>query len=192
MRVNNVRNAWKIEHSDSPQMRSFYDSSLWESRKSETEGALKRLIRDGVFGTSAVCVLVGTQTWFRRWARYEIARAVIDNRGLLAVHINSICHHQTKAPHPFGPNPLTCMAVGKIQADAFAVPKYYLFEWNGREWIRYMDHMDQVNLPIYLMDPMPNWVMPLSSGTPIYDFCADNGHKNIGAWIDTAAIRVGR
>ncbi len=27
MRVNNVRNAWKITHPDSTSMRSFYDSS---------------------------------------------------------------------------------------------------------------------------------------------------------------------
>jgi hypothetical protein len=32
MRVNVVRNAWKIGHPDSALMRSFYDSSLWEAR----------------------------------------------------------------------------------------------------------------------------------------------------------------
>jgi hypothetical protein len=33
IRVNNVRNAWKIRHPDASQRRGFYDSSLWESRK---------------------------------------------------------------------------------------------------------------------------------------------------------------
>jgi hypothetical protein len=28
MRVNNVRQAWRIDHPDAPKMRSFYDSSL--------------------------------------------------------------------------------------------------------------------------------------------------------------------
>lgn len=36
MRVNNVRNAWKIDHPDAPEMRSFYDSSLWERRQLES------------------------------------------------------------------------------------------------------------------------------------------------------------
>jgi MTH538 TIR-like domain (DUF1863) len=73
------------------------------------------LIRKGVDYTSAVCVLIGTSTWTRPWVRYEAARAVIDGRGLLAVHINGIRHHQTKMPNVFGLNPLEFMAVGKVQ-----------------------------------------------------------------------------
>lgn len=96
MRVNVVRNVWKIAHPDNALMRSFYDSSLWESRKLEGDEAVKRLIRDGVCNTSAVCVLAGSDTWERRWVRYEIARAIIDGRGLLTVHLNSIRHHVTK------------------------------------------------------------------------------------------------
>src|SRR5258708_23187661 len=92
MRVNNVRNAWKITHPDGALNRSFYDSSLWENKRLEGDDALKKLIRDGVGYTSAVCVLVGTETWSRRWVKYEIARSVVDDRGLLAVHINGLNH----------------------------------------------------------------------------------------------------
>src|ERR1700683_1813608 len=88
MRVNVVRNAWKITHPDNALMRSFYDSSLWESRRLEAPESLKRLIREGVDYTSAVCVLIGSETWVRRWVRYEIARAIIDERGLLGVRLN--------------------------------------------------------------------------------------------------------
>jgi hypothetical protein len=48
MRVNNVRNAWKINHPNSDDMRGFYDGSLWESRKAEGDEAIKTLIREGV------------------------------------------------------------------------------------------------------------------------------------------------
>jgi hypothetical protein len=58
MRVNVVRQAWKITHPDNALMRSFYDSSLWESKRLEGDDALKRLMREGVQYTSAVCVLV--------------------------------------------------------------------------------------------------------------------------------------
>ena len=69
MRVNNVRNTWKITHPDSSLNRSFYDSSLWETRKlTESEG-IKQLIRAGVLHTSAVCVLAGSMTWDRRWVK---------------------------------------------------------------------------------------------------------------------------
>ena len=92
MRVNNVRNAWKITHPDSSLNRSFYDSSLWEARKVVSPESIKQLIRVGVLRTSAVCVLVGSMTWDRRWVRYEIARSIIDGRGVLTVHLNSINH----------------------------------------------------------------------------------------------------
>lgn len=208
MRVNNVRQAWKIDHPDAPQMRSFYDSSLWESRELEGPESLKSLIRDGVEHTSAVCVLVGADTWSRRWVRYEIARAVIDDRGLLAVHLNNIRHHLRRQPDACGPNPLAFMAVGKVQPNgpnpllgqpnrllgllAREAPQYYLFEWKGQEWVRYADYTRPVKLPRYLADPAAGYVTALSTGTAVYDHMNNEGHKNIGAWIDRAAQQVGR
>src|SRR6266436_7197216 len=112
MRVNVVRNAWKIDHPDNALMRSFQDSSLWESRKLEGDEAVKRLIREGVEYTSAVCVLVGSETWQRQWVKYEIARSVIDGRGLLAVHINGLNHHESRSPDTPGFNPLHLLGVG--------------------------------------------------------------------------------
>jgi hypothetical protein len=201
MRVNVVRNAWKIDHPDNALMRSFYDSSLWESKKLDGDEAVKRLIREGVDFTSSVCVLVGSDTWLRRWVKYEIARAIVDGRGLLAVHLNSIRHHKTLTPHMRGYNPLDYMAVGKIQATLLSEPKYFLFEKLGKgdafrgyhfEWHRYGDYTNSVNLPPWLDDPQPGYVTPLSYNCAEYDYIADNGHKNIGAWIDLAASKAGR
>jgi hypothetical protein len=119
MRVNNVRNAWKIGHPDATLSRGFYDSSLWESRKLEGDDAVKKLIRDGVEYTSAVCVLVGTKTWSRRWVKYEIARSVIDGRGLLAVHLNGLKHYQRGVPDPIGFNPLHLLGIYKAPSGNF-------------------------------------------------------------------------
>jgi hypothetical protein len=188
MRVNVVRNAFKIYNPTTALYPSFYDSSLWESRKLQGDDALKRLIREGVDYTSVVCVLVGSQTCVRRWCRYEIARAVIDGRGLLAVHINSIRPVLAR-----GPNPLAYMGVGKVQNGLLAIPQYYLFEGNEQsQWVRYKDYTNPISLPPYLHDMPPGFVRPLSSGTGEYDFMGQNGHQNIGGWIDMAAQEVGR
>ncbi|MET4036502.1 hypothetical protein ABIB94_008099 [Bradyrhizobium sp. JR7.2] len=201
MRVNVVRNAWKIDHPDNALMRSFQDSSLWESRKLEGDEAVKRLIREGVEYTSAVCVLIGTDTWVRRWVRYEIARAIVDGRGLLGVHLNSIRHHHTKTAHTRGYNPLDFMAVGKVQEDIWTQARYCLFEkqaWpNGIggyrwAWNRYSDYTSSVTLPPWLADPAAGYVTPLSQYATVYDYIADDGHKNIGSWIDKAAQGAGR
>jgi hypothetical protein len=193
MRVNVVWQAWRFRHPDSVLTPTFYDSSLWESRQREGDDSLKRLIREGVDYTSAVCVLIGSSTWARRWVRYEIARAVVDGRGLLGVHINSIRHHQTRMPHGLGLNPLEFMAVGKIQENWLVLAKYYLFERDIKfGWLRYQDYTNSVKLPPYLSDPAPGYVIPLSWGTPVRDFIVDDGSKNIGIWIDLAAQAVGR
>jgi hypothetical protein len=202
MRVNNVRQAWKITHPDSADNRSFYDSSLWESRKITNEEALKRLIRAGVLYTSAVCVLAGSETWERRWVRYEIARAIIDGRGLLTVHLNGLNHHRTRAPHPRGHNPLAVMAIGRHQPDAHRPPLFYLYEKkpvsDGRGgwefgWVRYADHTSPIKLPRWVDEPsLHNYVMPLSVNAAEYDYVADHGHRNVGSWIDKAAKQAGR
>jgi hypothetical protein len=201
MRVNVVRNAWKIDHPDNALMQSFQDSSLWESRKLEGDDAVKRLIREGVEYTSAVCVLIGTETWVRRWVRYEIARAIVDGRGLLGVHLNSIRHHYTKTPHTRGLNPLDFMAIGKVQSDVWKPARYYLFEkqaWpNGIggyrwAWNRYSDYTSSVTLPSWLADPAAGYVTPLSQNATVFDYIADDGHRNIGSWIDKAAQGAGR
>jgi hypothetical protein len=200
-RTNNVRNSWKISHPDSANNRSFYDSSLWESRKLTNDEALKRLIRAGVLYTSAVCVLAGTHTWDRRWVRYEIARAIIDGRGLLTVHLNNINHHQTKGRHPLGQNPLAFIGIAKLQSDARLPPRYFLYEKrlvpNGygqlvEEWQPYGDHAAAVKKPSWLTDPSLDHVMPLSADAAEYDYELENGHRNIGSWIDKAAQRAGR
>ena len=184
MRVNNVRKAFK---------RTFYDSSLWESRKLADPEAIKRLIREGVEYTSSVCVLIGTHTWCRRWVRYEMARAVIDKRGLLGVHINGLNHHGRLHADALGINPLDQMAVGKVLANAFAVPQYYLFEWGAQgSWVRYQDHQLPIVKPSYLLDPPPGYLIQLSTGAKVYDFDRQDGPANIGSWIDYAAQQVRR
>ena len=48
MRVNIVRQAWKIDHPDNALMRSFYDSSLWESQDCLARGRVVKTTGDGV------------------------------------------------------------------------------------------------------------------------------------------------
>jgi MTH538 TIR-like domain (DUF1863) len=201
MRTSVVRKAWMFKHPDNALMPSFFDSSLWESKKLTDDDAVKRLIRDGVWNTSAVCVLAGSETWKRRWVRYEIARAIVDGRGLLTVHLNSIRHHVTRTPHTRGPNPLDYMAVGKVQPNSWDEPRYILYEkrrvsdgaggWRWA-WLPYRDFTRSVELPRWLTDPKLDHVTPLSHCAAEYDYMADNGHGNIGSWIDLAARRAGR
>jgi len=59
-------------------------------------------------------------------------------------------------------------------------------------WVRYQDYTNPVNLPRYLADMDVGYVRELSTGTAVYDYMNQDGHKNIGTWIDRAAQQVGR
>jgi hypothetical protein len=100
VRVNNVRQIGKIEPRESTNARTFYGRSIWERRSIKNDEGLKTLMRNGVKYSSAVCVLIGAETWGSRWVKYEIARAVIDARGLFGIHINSLNHNVRRAPDP--------------------------------------------------------------------------------------------
>jgi hypothetical protein len=197
MRVNNVRRGWTKKHPDGPFNRSFYDSSIWEKSEACEPEALKALMRDAVVHTSAICVLVGTNTWQGRWVKYEIARAVVDGRGLFAVHINGINHHQRQAPDVNGYNPLRLMGIYHSKDG-----RYYLYEYKNVinplpgqlnwQWLPYEDFKSTVSLPQYIPAINQGWVMPLAAHTFEYDYDAHDGATNIGAWIDRAATAVGR
>lgn len=201
MRVNVVRNAWKISHPEAGSTRGFYDGSLWESKKLTGADAVKNLIREGVQNTSAVCVLIGANTCIRRWVRYEMARAIIDGRGLLAVHLNSIKHHKTLTPHTHGYDPLLCMGIQKKQETLLSVPQYYLVEYNSYtgldgttqwRWEWYDDYTLEVKKPDWMPDAQQGVAISFARGARTYDYIANNGHSNIGSWIDAAAIAAGR
>jgi hypothetical protein len=198
LRVNNLRQIGKVGPRESRNARTFYDRSIWERRRITNDEGLKNLMRNGVQYSSAVCVLVGTDTWDSRWVKYEIARAVIDGRGLFAVHINSLDHHVRRVPDPLGYNPLHLMGVSRHLNGEFHLWENSVVIKNietgelGWEWQPYEDYTVAISLPRYIAGVGVQHVMPLSWVTRQYDFIVDAGTKNLGAWIDAAAVSVGR
>src|SRR6266849_5161819 len=68
----------------------YYDHSIWEEAKKTSPLALKRLINSELQNTSVTAVLIGSETWARRWVRYEIMKAIERSNRVLGIHINSI------------------------------------------------------------------------------------------------------
>lgn len=186
LRANNVRLSPAFQQGSTGVSARFVDRSLWERRKRTDPDGLKRLMREGVQGSSVVCVLIGSATWQRRWVRYEIARAVVDQKGLLGVDINGLNHHRELSPHPMGYNPLDFMGVGQIDDGT-----YRICEWTDG-WRRYPEFTAPVQLPRYLASPGIGYVSALSSGTARYDYAGNNGSKALGMWADIAARSAGR
>lgn len=88
-RVWNVRNSWVVKPTEQISD-GFFDASIFEKSKRESPDALKRFLRDGLNNSSVTCVLVGEETYARRWVRYEIVRSILKGNGLLSVEIHDI------------------------------------------------------------------------------------------------------
>ena len=180
----NVRKSWVV--TDEQDDRGFFDSSVFEATKRESEDALKRFLREALANTSVTCVLTGSQTWQRRWVKYEIARSVIKGNGLLNVHIHRLKNQDQKTATK-GANPLS--AVGLYLTNG----KILLAELEGGKWVQYADYKSPIpEADLWFPPPASRTPVPLSKHCKSYDFVGNSGRTNIGEWIEQAAEAAGR
>lgn len=86
-RVNVIRNSGVVEGAAAA---GFSDASLWEEAKKKGDAAIKKLIDDGLVGSSVTVVLIGAKTSTRKYVDYEIRKSIERGNGLLGVRIHQI------------------------------------------------------------------------------------------------------
>ena len=86
-RVNVVRNSGAF---DGVAAAGFNDASLWEEAKRRGDDAVKKLVDDGLKGTSVTAVLIGAETANRKYVLYEIEKSIALGNGMLGIRINNI------------------------------------------------------------------------------------------------------
>jgi hypothetical protein len=86
-RVGIVRNSAVISSLDKP---PYYDKADWEALKRQGDQAVQRWIDNQLAGTSVTVVLIGAETYKRRWVKYEIAKSLALGKGLFGVNISGI------------------------------------------------------------------------------------------------------
>jgi MTH538 TIR-like domain (DUF1863) len=196
MRVNNVRQTGKIGGRVIGGARGFRDRSVWEASKATADRGLKEMMQRMSKFSSVVCVLIGSNTWISRWVRYEVALAIIEERGLLAVDLNGINHNIRRAPDPLGLNPLAMMGLRKDHDGSWHLVERKPVELDngnvGFEWHWYNDYQRPVPRPRYVPDMPAGKIVALSEFTKRYDFSGHSGSMNISSWLDVAAVEVGR
>lgn len=181
----NVRNSWVVNDANEKSI-GFFDSSVFEASKKESDEALKTFLRKGLDNTSVTCVLAGENTWCRRWVKYEIARSVIKGNGLLTVHIHGVKNSKEQIAQK-GPNPLDAMGLYRTDRGI------YLAEWSGGKWVAYSDYALPIpESDLWFSPPKTASVVALSAHCMSYDFAQQDGRKNIGGWIESAAGLAGR
>jgi len=154
----------------------YYDYSIWEEAKKKSSLALKRLINAELENTSVTAVLIGSETWARRWVRYEIMKSIERGNRVVGIHINSIKGKDGR-PKPLGPDPFANLGL-EISADG---TRGKPTEWSGTQWVYYKD-LDAFSIN---QQPYQNWNrhLTLSHWLPVYDWIADSGYSNFSSWI---------
>lgn len=86
-RANQIRNTHIV---DGTAAAGFQDASLWEEARKKGDTAIKRLIDEGLKGTSVTVVLIGSQTASRKYVKYEIDQSIARGNGLLGIYIHNM------------------------------------------------------------------------------------------------------
>lgn len=175
-RANVVRNHW-VTKLDRPSA-GYYDASIWEEAKKQSELALKRLINAELERTSATCVLVGSETFERPWVRYEILKSFLRGNKILAVHINSVKGNDGRTK-TLGRNPLTYLGVsfsvdGKIGT---------MYEWRGGQWEQYEKIDGKATYATSVGAEYRGKFFRLDQFFGIYDWTENNGYQNFVSWV---------
>jgi glycine cleavage system aminomethyltransferase T len=175
-RANVVRNHWVTK--DDREDAGFFDASLWESTKKRGDDAVRSLINSGLDNTSATVVLIGTETYSRRWVRYEIIKSMQRGNIIFGVHINSIKdkYQYTKIQ---GPNPFEYLGV-RYNSDGTALK---IYEFTNAKWQEFADISGYS-----LKNPRPReqWgnFYQLTKWHATYDWVSDNGYDNFSDWVE--------
>lgn len=106
-RVNQVRNSWVTQENTTA---DFWDDASWESVKKQGDQAIKNWINRQMKGTSVTVVLIGMETYSRKYVQYEIRKSYIEGKGILGIRIHNI-KNQYGYVGTLGKNPLDILTV---------------------------------------------------------------------------------
>jgi hypothetical protein len=181
-RANVVRNSGKFRQKGD----SFRDGSIWEEAKEKQVNAIKSLITSELSGKSVTCVLIGSETYSRRWVRYEIMKSFESNKGLLGVGINWIKDKHQRTKFWPGENPFEYLGL-VVSNDGKTIE---LFEIKDNKWVKYKD-LPKINNN-HFKERYYGKEMTLSELYNKYSYNWNNGSDNLTNWIETAAKNAGR
>ncbi len=176
-RANVVRRHWLMK--PDREATGFFDASLWGNAKLSGDIGIKRVINSGLEGTSATCVLIGSDTYARKWVRYEIMKSFRRGNSIFSVHINSIKGRDqyTKLK---GANPLNYLGVTYSDSGLTAT----LWESVNDNWKEYAEIEGSASYRTGGVGAQYRGRgFNLGQWYREYDWAADNGYQNFGSWV---------
>lgn len=167
----------------------FFDGSLEEKAKKEGDDAVKKLIDSGLVGSSVTCVLIGHETYTRRWVDYEIFKSVELGMGVFGVRIHQIADARRvtepmKGKDEPGSNPFSFLGYGTRAGKLVPMVKYE----SGWKDAPLLSTITEAAAPYLKGTDKP----VLNTLFPVYDWVDNNGYLNFADWVEEAAEQAGR
>ena len=138
-RAGQVRNCWVTK--PDRESAGFWDAAAWEFVKKKGDEAIEQWIDNQLKGTSVTVVLIGAETYERKYVGYEIKHSYNKGNGMLGITIDNMkdVNNRTDAA---GKNPLANWHVEQNGRKVLLSDIYPTYDWvnnNGRsnigEWI---------------------------------------------------------
>ena len=85
--MSQIRNSWVTQGNTTA---GFWDDASWESVKRQGEQAIQSWINNEMKGTSVTVVLIGAETYNRKYVLYEIQKSYEEGKGLLGIYIHNM------------------------------------------------------------------------------------------------------
>lgn len=83
----------------------FFDSAEWEEVKKKKDSEIEKWIDEQLKGTSVTVVLIGSDTYGKKWINYEIKASHNKGNGMLGIYIHNLKNSKgetaTKGKNPF-------------------------------------------------------------------------------------------
>jgi hypothetical protein len=181
-RANVVRNSYKLREKGA----AFRDSSIWEEAEEKQAKQIKSLIDFELKGSSVTCVLIGSETYSRRFVRYELIKSFEMKKGQVGVGINWIKDKSGSIKLLAGENPFVYLGL-RVSKDGKTIE---LFERQADQWIRFRDLPTMRNH--HFKDVYFGKEFKLSDFYKTYSYDWNDGKTNFPKWIEEAAKNANR
>ncbi|HEX2987424.1 MAG TPA: TIR domain-containing protein [Chloroflexota bacterium] len=165
----------------------IFNAAQWEKAKLQGDAAVRAMIRRGMEGTSVTVVLIGTNSYSRRYTRYEIAKSFERGNAMIGIYVHRIPEQGTIAIK--GENPFEYMGFSLDPSRS----KIGLLEKRvgTGKWLEYAE------LPSVHFGLAPYNFLRLKEGAfsslfSVHDWMDGQGMRNLAPWIETAAKQAGK
>lgn len=162
----------------------FVDAADIEKVKRKTDYAIKKWIDEQLHGTSVTCVLIGSKTSNSKWVKYEIEKSIEKGNGLLGVLIHDLKDRSGNTSKE-GANPLE-----NYNENNWGDKVKEALKHGGVGWGLAKIVFPQLAIPAVVITA--GYSLLKDDDYQIYDWHEDEGHENLGYWIEEAARQVGR